>query len=561
MKVLELFAGTRSIGKAFEAKGHEVFSVEWDKKFENIDLYKDIGELTASEILDKFGQPDVVWMSPDCSSYSMAAIFYHRVKNPETGNLDPKTDYAKFCDRVDQHCLDLIDELKPKFWFIENPRGGLRSMTFMQGLPRYTVSYCFAGDERFITNDGHKSFKETVNQDVTVLNINGEWEHGIVRNYGVDELYKITLSRAGRQKTIYTTKNHIWLAALPTGTKYNYKKLSTLELKSKMLLPYAIPHKIECDIIPEYVCRGFVFGDGYVLKNKPSVGSFAQFVGEKVEMLKYFDGFGGKRWHSNKGDLEIIRCCTLPYDWKSWMPTTQNTPSEIYSWLAGYIAADGSCSKTTGQVSLSSSKREDLEKVRELAEHIGIGTYPLDVTYRKGYNDYETPLYQITFMRECLDDQFLLRSKHKSAYLAHKDIKFQPRRWSVVSVEPTGIITDVYCVETDFTHTFTLLDNIVTHNCQYGDIRQKPTDIWTNHADPKFKPLCKPGAPCHVAAPRGSRTGTQGLANSMERSRIPEKLCEHIVNICEEYIDSQTTDHTPGYYKSKVVQYRSKKLF
>lgn len=64
--------------------------------------------------------------------------------------------------------------------------------------------------------------------------------------------------------------------------------------------------------------------------------------------------------------------------------------------------------------------------------------------------------------------------------------------------------------------------------------RMKPTDIWTNHPNPKFKPMCKRGDPCHAAAPRGSRTGTQGLKGSKERSRIPAALCEHIVDICEE---------------------------
>lgn len=142
MKVLELFAGTRSIGKAFEAKGHEVFSVEWDKDFENIDLYADILTVTAADILEKFGKPDVIWASPDCTTFSIAAISHHRRKNPVTGNLDPVSDYAKFCDKVDNHVLSLIRELQPEFYFIENPRGGMRKMEWMQGLPRYTVTYC-----------------------------------------------------------------------------------------------------------------------------------------------------------------------------------------------------------------------------------------------------------------------------------------------------------------------------------------------------------------------------------------------------------------------------------
>lgn len=111
MKVLELFAGTRSIGKSFVAHGHEVFSVEWSKDFENIDLYKDIGTLTVQEILYKFGHPDVIWASPDCSTFSIAGIGYHRRKNTETGNLDPVSNYAKFCDEVDQHVIRLIREL------------------------------------------------------------------------------------------------------------------------------------------------------------------------------------------------------------------------------------------------------------------------------------------------------------------------------------------------------------------------------------------------------------------------------------------------------------------
>lgn len=153
MKVLELFAGNRSIGKAFERRGgHEVFSIEWDKHFDNIDLYADIGKVTADDIIERFGRLDVIWASPDCTTYSIAAISHHRRKE-EDGNLAPVSDYAKFCDVVNYHVLELIKELKPKFFFIENPRGGLRKMRFMRDLPRYTVTYCQYGDTRMKPTD------------------------------------------------------------------------------------------------------------------------------------------------------------------------------------------------------------------------------------------------------------------------------------------------------------------------------------------------------------------------------------------------------------------------
>lgn len=143
IKVLELFAGTRSVSKAFEKRGHETFSVEWDKQFENIDIYDDVNNVTAEDILERFGHPDVVWISSDCTSYSVAALGKHRRKNKETGELDPITDYARFCDSTNKYVIsEFIKKLNPKFFFWENPRGGLRTMSFMQEFPRYTVTYC-----------------------------------------------------------------------------------------------------------------------------------------------------------------------------------------------------------------------------------------------------------------------------------------------------------------------------------------------------------------------------------------------------------------------------------
>ena len=78
--------------------------------------------------------------------------------------------------------------------------------------------------------------------------------------------------------------------------------------------------------------------------------------------------------------------------------------------------------------------------------------------------------------------------------------------------------------------------------CTYGDTRAKPTDIFSNNIYNLFNPYgWKPRPACfngntkchHEAAPRGSKTGTQGLKDNYTRSKIPKELCIEIIKATE----------------------------
>lgn len=142
MKVLELFAGSRSIGKIAESRGHKVCSID-NKAFDNIDLVMDCENIS---IKDLPFIPDMMVAGTPCTTYSLAAISHHRNED-----RSPKTDFAAKCDRMNVNILNLIKdilEVNPDFiWYIENPRAVLRKMPFMQGLPRTTVWYCRYGDK------------------------------------------------------------------------------------------------------------------------------------------------------------------------------------------------------------------------------------------------------------------------------------------------------------------------------------------------------------------------------------------------------------------------------
>lgn len=142
MYILELFAGSRSFGKIAEKLGHKVFSVDWTN-YDNIDLIIDIEFLTINDIPFT---PNIIWASPDCTTYSLAAISHHR------NGTKPLTDYAKKSDRVNENLHKLINDfllINPNLkYYIENPRGMMCKMPFVKNIPVVTVWYCKYGDDR-----------------------------------------------------------------------------------------------------------------------------------------------------------------------------------------------------------------------------------------------------------------------------------------------------------------------------------------------------------------------------------------------------------------------------
>lgn len=161
MKLLELFKGTGSAGKAAVKVGfNEIVSIDFDQRYKPT-IHTDILEWDYKKFYEetKF-IPDFIWASPPCNTYSVLSYIF---KERDTKTAKPLSERALTGTKILYRTLEIImyfQDLNPDLGFcIENPRGMMRYDPNMLNLHRETTLYCLYGDTKRKPTDFWSNFK------------------------------------------------------------------------------------------------------------------------------------------------------------------------------------------------------------------------------------------------------------------------------------------------------------------------------------------------------------------------------------------------------------------
>ena len=307
---------------------------------------------------------------------------------------------------------------------------------------------CFLRDTKFITKEGLRSFNDFNNGDIIeVLSIDGEYHKAVVKQYGVQPLYKYTFYNGKKEYThdVVATENHRWI--LKDG-----KETTSLKVGDKLCTPPVIySQELEWETLTEdeqlMWCKGFGLGDG--TKEYGTHSTRIRLCEDKdLQYLNRFSipGCSIRNTKFNNNDREVVI-----YNYRKTIPDFK-TIKELQCFINGLYCADGRKKKLADgkyNFGLQSSSLEIINFLREMA-----GTAGLYITKE---NDRTGEITNFT------DDN---RRPYTILFSFNNDFKFN---YTVLNKEFYGE-DEVWCLEVEGTHNFILEYGIPTGNCELIDL-------------------------------------------------------------------------------------------
>jgi site-specific DNA-cytosine methylase len=138
--MIEFFSGSKVMSETFKKAGYDVFTIDNNPDLKP-DLCINILDLEIKDIPEKYRKPDVIWASPPCTTFSVASLGHYWI------DRKPRRWKTYIGLAIAKKTTEIIQELNPDFYFIENPVGMLRKQHFMERFVRKTVNYCQYGEK------------------------------------------------------------------------------------------------------------------------------------------------------------------------------------------------------------------------------------------------------------------------------------------------------------------------------------------------------------------------------------------------------------------------------
>lgn len=205
MKVLDLFSGLKGWSEAFEDRGHKVTTVDIEPRFKPT-ILNDIMNLTPKDF-EKYGQFDIILASPPCNCFSVMSISRHWNKDKT-----PKEDTKKAIQMIG-HTIELILNLHPRWWILENPRGMMRRVLGKPSVETTFAAWLTLKDIEFMSS---KSGKEHFNKNYFVKKPTDLW--GVIpKRVKWKEPKKWEYAPRGSRKGIQGIKRADLRAKIPYG--------------------------------------------------------------------------------------------------------------------------------------------------------------------------------------------------------------------------------------------------------------------------------------------------------------------------------------------------------
>lgn len=320
------------------------------------------------------------------------------------------------------------------------------------------------GDTRVLTREyGYVPISDLEGKEATVLNCNGEWADATFKSYGCQPTYLVTLKKNSNTLVeVRCTGNHRWLTT--EGVVKHTDELMCGKNGDK--IPFSSYKREVSEDNLDYklgVAHGIVYADGTRLYSQERVkGYVVRLCGSKNSLLKHLVDVGGKPTYppSFSGDAVVQFYGDFPktHDLKS-LPSIDETEEYLIGFVRGWLAGDGSLNKSRGTVTICGNK----ESKEWLEKFSGVLGYVIQHVKEQpkitNFGERSQSSYVLTIDRSSLTPDDVLDESLKGF------LRPLESRFSVFSVEPTGVSEKVWCASVPDTNTFVLERGLVTGNC------------------------------------------------------------------------------------------------